>query len=151
MTTKRQRRQAGLPLDRERIAIDFVVIGDFAQAVQGKLNLIGGGWNLHHAKQYPSPLPFGLGIGILVPWSETNRRHSFTLVMRKSEGPELLKQDGEYNIGRDVMTPVGMTQRVTIGISGLIQLHEAGTYEVVVTTGDQEKVVTFEALPPRVS
>jgi len=130
-----------------RIEIDFVILADFAQAVQGKLSLIGGGWNLHHPRQYPSALPFGLGIGILVPWSETNRRHAFKFIIRKSEGPQLIAGEGEFEVGRDVGTPPGMTQRATLGIAGQLNLPEPGTYEVIVTAGGGEKRVIFEALP----
>lgn len=131
----------------DRCEIDFVVLADFAQSVQGKLTLVGGGWNRHYAKQYPSFLPFGLGIGILVPWSETNRKHAMKFVIRKSEGPQLIEGGGEFEIGREVGTPAGMTQRATIGIAGQMQLPEPGTYEIVVSIEDDEKRVTFEALP----
>ena len=140
-------RRAAAAVGRAGIEIDFVILADFAQAVQGKLSLIGGGWNLHHARQYPSPLPFGLGIGILVPWSETNRRHAFRFVIRKSEGAQLITGEGEFEVGRDVGTPPGMTQRATLGIAGQLNLPEPGTYEVIVTAGGGEKRVIFEALP----
>lgn len=138
------------PLEREEIEIDFVILADFAQAVQGKLNLIGGGWNLHHARAaYPSNLLLGLGIGILVPWSETNRQHTLHFEIKKSEGPMVMEGKGEYAIGRDVLTPVGMTQRVTLGISAPVVVPEPGTYEVTVSTAGKRKRVTFEALPPK--
>ena len=81
-----RKRKASVALRPDRVEIDFVILADFAQAVQGKLNLIGAGWNLHHAQQYPSPLHFGVGIGILVPWSLTNRKHSFTFGISKLVG-----------------------------------------------------------------
>ena len=137
------------PLELEEIEIDFVILSDYAQAVDGKLNLIGGGWNLHHAREYPSNLLLGLGIGVLVPWSETNREHELHFEIRKSEGAMVMKGQGKYNVGRDVATPVGMTQRVTLGISAPLQLQEEGTYEIIVTTTGKEKRVTFEALPPQ--
>lgn len=139
-------RRTGIALEPGRCKIDFVVLADFAQSVQGKVTLVGGGWNRHHARQYPSPLPFGLGIGILVPWSETNRRHAMKFVIRKSEGLQLVEGAGEFEVGREVGTPAGMTQRATIGIAGQIQLLEPGTYEIVVSIEGDEKRVTFEAL-----
>jgi hypothetical protein len=140
-------RRAGVRLAPARCEIDFVVLADFAQAVQGKLTLVGGGWNLHHARQYPSPLLFGLGIGILVPWSETNRKHGMKFVIRKSEGSQLIEGGGEFEIGREVGTPAGMTQRAVIGLTGQLLLPEPGTYEIVVSVESDSKRVTFEALP----
>jgi len=140
-------RRTGLVLKPDRCEIDFVVLADFAQAVQGKLTLVGGGWNLHSPKQYPSTLPFGLGIGILVPWGETNRRHSMKFVIKKSEGPQLIEGGGEFEVGRAVGTPAGMTQRAVLGLAGQLQLLEPGTYEILVSIEGDEKRVTFEAHP----
>ena len=149
-SAKKRRPASGLP--REAIEIDFVILGDYAQAANGKLNLIGGGWNIHNATQYPSALQFGIGIGILVPWSLTNRKHSFELVIKASEGSELVKGGGDFQVGRELGIPAGMIQRVTLGISGQGQLPEPGTYEITVTAGEASKRITFEALavkPPR--
>ena len=139
-------RGSELAISPESVEIDFVILADFAQAAQGKLNLIGGGWNLHNANQYPSTLQFGLGIGILVPWSQTNRKHDFTFVIKGSEGPELAKGGGQFEMGREAGIPAGMTQRVTIGLSGQLQIPQPGTYEVIVAAAHVEKRVTFEAL-----
>ncbi len=132
----------------EAVEIDFVILSDYAQAASGKLNLIGGGWNIYHAKQYPFTLPFGLGIGILVPWHLTNRRHDFAFTIKGSEGPELARGGGLFEVGREAGMPPGMTQRVTIGLSGQLQIPQAGTYEINVTAAGAEKRITFEALPP---
>ena len=140
-------RKAPLALEADRCKIDFVVLADFAQSVQGKLTLVGGGWNRHHTMQYPSVLQFGLGIGILVPWSETNRKHPMKFTIRKSEGPQLIGGEAEFEVGREVGTPAGMTQRAVLGLAGQLQLVEPGTYEIVVSIEADEKRVTFEALP----
>jgi len=139
--------QSAPAINPEQIEIDFVILSDYAQAALGKLNLIGGGWNVYHAKQYPFALPFGLGIGILVPWPLTNRRHDFAFTIRASEGPELARGGGQFEVGREAGMPAGMTQRVTIGLSGQLQILQPGTYEILVTTSGVEKRVTFEALP----
>ena len=153
-TAKRPTAKARRPkatLQPDRCEIDFVVLADFAQAVQGKLTLVGGGWNLHSPRQYPSLLPFGLGIGILIPWSETNRRHAMKFVIKKSEGSQLIEGGGEFEIGREAGIPPGMTQRAVLGLAGQIQLQEPGTYEIIVTIEGDEKRVSFEArpVPPR--
>lgn len=131
------------------IEIDFVILADHAQAAQGKLNLIGGGWNIHNANQYPSQLPFGIGIGVLVPWSQTNRRHDLTFTIKSSEGPELIRGGGQFEMGREAGMPAGMTQRAIVAINGQLQVPDPGTYEVIVSAGRSEKRVVFEAMPVR--
>lgn len=135
----------------DAVEIDFVILGDYAQAQGGKLTVVGAGWNVVQGQQYPTPLPFGLGIAFLIPWSLTNRSHHFDFVIKKSEGAQLAGGGGDFEIGRDAGIPAGMTQRVTIGLAGALQLNEPGTYEIIVTTGDTSKRITFEALPIRQS
>lgn len=142
-----KKRRPAPSLPREAIEIDFVILGDYAQAAGGKLNLIGGGWNIHNATQYPSGVQFGIGIGILVPWALTNRPHKFELVIKASEGADLLKAEGGFEVGRKAGIPPGMAQRVLLGISGQLQVNSPGTYEIIVTSGQASKRISFEALP----
>lgn len=141
-------RKAAIKVKPQRVSIDFVILGDFAQAEQGKLHIVGGGWTLHNAMQYPSVVSFGLGIGILVPWAETNRKHDFKFEIR-NEGVELANGGGEFEVGRQPGTPAGMTQRVVVGLSGQVQIPQPGTYEIKVTSGGDQKSVVFEALSVR--
>ena len=147
MPAKKSRGSRSLP--RERISIDFLIIADAAQEVGGKLYLLGGGWTLHHARGYPSALGFGLAIGILVPWAETNRKHKFTFAIRESEGAEVARGEGSFEAGREVGITVGMVQRVIAALSGQLLLPSAGTYEVVATVSGEERRITFEALAPK--
>jgi hypothetical protein len=137
------------PFPGERLRIDFVILADAAQVMGGKLYLLGGGWNLYHAQSYPVAAPFAVAIGVLVPWSETNRKHRFDFVIRASEGMELGRGGGEFEIGREVGIRAGMAQRVTLAINGQLGLQAPGTYEIVVTIPGDEERTTFEALPPQ--
>ncbi len=127
--------------------IDFAVLGDFAQAVAGKLTVVGAGWNIVNAVQYPMVIPFGLGLGFLVPWHETNRQQQFTFAIRSSEGPELASGSGDFEVGRQTGLPVGMTQRVVVGLAGQIQIPGPGPYEITVSCAGREKQIVFQALP----
>ena len=143
--TQPQRRTGNLP--SQKVEIDFVLLGDFAQASNGKLTVVGAGWNIWNTPKYPNVLPFGLGIGFLVPWQETNRKHKFTFRIAASEGDMLAEGGGEFEIGRKTGIPPGMMQRVVIGLHGQVEVKSPGTYEILVTCAGQRKTVTFEALP----
>lgn len=144
---KRKSSSAQTRLPRDKVSIDFVVLGDFAQTANGKLTVVGAGWNIVNAQQYPQVLPFGIGIGILVPWGETNRKHEFKFIIRASEGPELASGGGEFEAGRQPGMPPGMTQRLVIGIAGQMQVPSPGTYEIMVESAGDAKRIHFEALP----
>src|SRR3989442_625672 len=59
-----------------------MMLADAAQAVNGKLYIMGGGWSV----MGPEPTPYAIALKVEVPWDETNKRH--TLVLR------LLDDDG---------------------------------------------------------
>jgi hypothetical protein len=150
-TADRPRRNKRNLQPADVVEIDFVILGDFAQANAGKLTVVGGGWNVMQGQQYPATVPFGLGIAFLVPWSLTNRTHHFDFVIKKSEGGQLAGGGGDFEVGREPGIPAGMSQRVMMGLAGALQVNEPGTYEIIVTTGDANRTITFEALPIRPS
>ena len=147
MAKKRRGRRNSGGLPSQTVSIDFVLLGDFAQASNGKLTVVGAGWNIWNTPKYPNALPFGLGIGFLVPWQETNRKHKFTFKIAASEGDVLAEGGGDFEIGRKPGIPPGMSQRVVIGLSGQLEIKSSGTYEIVVSCAGTQKAVIFEALP----
>lgn len=84
-----------------------MLLADYAQAAEGKLNIIGGGWNITG----PAPVPSAIAILIEVPWDRTNERHEFTLELVDSDGDpvmglgasgseEPLRIGGQFEVGR---------------------------------------------------
>jgi hypothetical protein len=53
----------------------LIILADFAQVVNGKLYIMGGGWSLIG----PNPTPSAIAIKIEVPWTEANRKHNLKL------------------------------------------------------------------------
>jgi hypothetical protein len=47
-----------------------LLLCDAAEAINGKLYILGGGWSITG----PMPVPFALALRIEVPWSEANRK-----------------------------------------------------------------------------
>jgi CDGSH-type Zn-finger protein len=62
-----------------------MLLADAAQACEGKLNILGGGWSLTG----PEPTPSAIAMLIEVPWSDTNRRHVWRLELVDSDGNEI--------------------------------------------------------------
>ncbi len=65
-----------------------LMLADSAQAVGGKLYILGGGWSIAG----PGPVSMAIAIKIEVPWDQANRQHTLRL--------SLVDQDG-----RAVMVP----------------------------------------------
>ena len=70
-----------------------MLLADAAQAVNGKLYILGGGWSVTG----PAPSPSAIALKIEVPWDEANTRHKLTL--------DLVDEDGQPV---PAPTPMGM-------------------------------------------
>jgi hypothetical protein len=83
-----------------------MLLADSAQAVEGKLYILGGGWSIRG----PDPTPSAIAIKIEVPWDEANRRHALQLVLVDSDGQAVMvstptgdrpvELSGEFEVGR---------------------------------------------------
>ncbi len=87
-----------------------MMLADHAQAAEGKLNIIGGGWGVTG----PGPTPSAIGILIEVPWDRTNEQHQVRLELVDSDGEPVMAAgtDGEVPIviemGFEVGRPPGL-------------------------------------------
>lgn len=100
-----------------------LVLADYAQAVQGKLYVTGAGWNL----KAEAPAPMAIAAIVGVPWGETNSKHKaeFELVdangkpfqVQTPTGSQALNVAAEFEVGRPVGVPQGITFNVPIAIN----------------------------------
>lgn len=71
-----------------------MMLADAAQAVTGKLYILGGGWSLTG----PNPTPMAIAVKIEVPWDQANDKHDFKLSLYDADGKSVKveeKEDGE--------------------------------------------------------
>jgi hypothetical protein len=61
-----------------------MLLCDSAQAVEGKLYILGGGWT--HLFTPNAPANMSLAILIAVPWNEANRRHDIRASLSTEDG-----------------------------------------------------------------
>src|SRR5688500_2783040 len=91
------------------LSIDYMLLCDGAQVVGGKLYVLGGGWDRLAFPEYPQTIPVGVAMGVRVPWTETNRQHSFSIRALTSDADrELFQLAGGFEMGRPPGTPHGM-------------------------------------------
>ena len=127
--------------------IDFVILADSAQAVGGKLYMLGGGWDVLTIRQFPAQHPFAVAIGVSVPWTETNQRRSLTIDITDEDGQEAAKMTGQLEVGRPVGLPAGQPQRVLIALHSVLRIERPGGYVVIANLEDEvTKRVPFRVI-----
>jgi hypothetical protein len=102
-----------------------MLLADSAQAVGGKLYILGGGWSVTG----PGPSASAIALKIEVPWDETNQRHRLLLKLLDADGHPVLVSSptgdvpleipGEFEVGRPAGiqpgTPIDVPAAISIG------------------------------------
>jgi hypothetical protein len=143
----------------DRVTLDFLLVADGAQAIGGKLYVLGGGWSHLLLPAIPGgpPVPFAIAIAMNVPWTQTNRDFNFALDIRDADGQRIgdgpLAQ-GQFQQGRPPGLRPGTSQRVMITITPSIEFPAAGRYSFHVLLDDEElgdTAIEVSPLPPGVA
>ncbi len=95
-----------------------MLLADFAEAINGKLYVMGGGWSVTG----PMPTPFAIALKLEVPWNETNRKHRLQIALLDPDfhpvhaptpaGPASVVIGGDFEVGR----PVGLLPGTPIDV-----------------------------------
>jgi len=81
-----------------------MLLCDHAQVAEGKLYVLGGGWNA--AASTDTPFPAALAVVIAVPWTATNEKHELLVKLIDDDGEQVSVMDspltigGEFEVGR---------------------------------------------------
>ncbi len=132
-------------------AIDFLLIADRAEAINGKLYLMGGAWDSISIADLNAPITFSLALGILIPWQATNERHRMRLVVQSAAGLTLAELDGELVAGRPPQLEAGTQQRLLFATTFGVLLPHPGAYAVIVYLNEREAKrtgFTVQVSPP---
>jgi hypothetical protein len=102
-----------------------MMLADAAQAAEGKLFILGGGWSVCG----PDPTPMAIAIKIEVPWDQSNVSHAWRLYLLDSdggpvelpseEGVQPVELGGDFEVGRPpglrLGTPIDLPLAVNFG------------------------------------
>jgi hypothetical protein len=119
-----------IPTDEVRI--EWLILADGAQIANGKLFVLGGGWDVLNVNSgFPARHHLGLAAAFRVPWNATNQRHAFELLIVNDDSEEtLVTVAGEFEVGRPPGIPNGTTQRSQIAAEMIVEIPSPGQYAV---------------------
>ncbi len=126
------------------VNIDYLILADWAEVINGKIYVQGGGWTAINARE---PLPVSRTIAIAVSprveWHETNQPHDLAIRIIREEGQaELARIDARFEVGRSAGLPMGSSQPHPIAVNLPLKFERAGEYEVRASI-DGEEVTTL--------
>lgn len=110
---------------------EFLILADRAEAVNGKIHILGGGVDVHNAPAFPTMLNADIALGFLIAWGETNRKIDLKVRVQDEDGNEALAVGGEVVVGRPAQAKPGQDIRTLIAIRGPFPLAKPGAYKAV--------------------
>ena len=78
------------------------MVCDGSDAVNGKMYILGGGWDRLIVQQFGQEQVINLAVKLMIPWYDTNRRIPFRIMVRDENDVPLIPDDmgGELEVGR---------------------------------------------------
>jgi hypothetical protein len=129
--------------------IEYVTTAAHAEAHNGLLYLTGAGWT-DIARPVdplgnPAPVAVGIGVSIIVGWTEANVSFAFRLVVEDEDQhrPPLVEANGNIEQGRPAGVAPGSDLRSVLALNGIVVFPAAGGYRITATVGDAAKSVSF--------
>jgi hypothetical protein len=124
--------------------IEFVMLADAVESVNGKLYVMGGGWSQLNFPQYPAPARIGIAISFLLEPADAEKAHPFQVtVLNPTEAAVLPPIHGQVEVKQ---VDSSSTTRAFVTINSNVQIPMPGTYQVVVVGAPSDrKKLTFNA------
>lgn len=123
--------------------LDFLILADRAEAVNGKLYLVGGGFDRVGVTTFPASANFDVAIGAMVGYNETNEPHTLELRLENVDNDVVLGPiGGQVEVGRPPGMTAGQSQRVMIVIRGPFPIPSPGEYSWVALLDGQRQTPT---------
>ena len=128
--------------------IHALMLADSAQAVDGKLYVLGGAWNMLRFPEFPASLMVGIAVAIDVDWTETNARHHLDIHFEDADGNEMDPRIGaDFEAGRPPGAIAGAELRIVMAVNGPVAIPGPGQYAAVASVGGVELARSrFQAL-----
>lgn len=132
----------------DQAKIDFLMLADWAETINGKLYIQGGGWD-RRVVVPGKPMEFAIVASIVIPWNATNRPHEFSIAIESEDGTAAAPPlSGSATVGRPPHAQPGQDFRTQVAVKvGGVKLPALGTYRIVMTlNGDITKSAAFHAV-----
>lgn len=109
---------------------EFLFLADKAEAINGKLYVIGGGVDVHRATKFPVNMLTDVAASFLVDWGETNREID-VIISIVDEDERLESQIGiKATVGPPTQAKQGQSIRSIIALRGPFGISKPGAYKV---------------------
>jgi hypothetical protein len=111
--------------------IDYLLVADRAEVVNGKLYLMGGAWDRISPSAFPHRMILGIALGVRIPFAHTDDQHTVAVELLQDE-QRLVGFEARLTTGRppgmagmDMLVPMAFNIPVAIPAEGQVVLRAA--------------------------
>jgi len=128
--------------------IEYVILADGAQAVGGKLYILGGGWNVFYAQAFPAPVNIALAVNVSYTSYETGVTYPWSVTIADEAGiPTVPEMNGQVQIPQ---LPPGLpsvaVNRLPLAMQIGLAVPRPGNYIITVRFGSSTVTTEFNAI-----
>lgn len=135
--------------------IQHTLISDHAEIVNGKLYLMGGGWDTYYAREVPTQIRVAVAVGISIEWDETNETIPVHVYVEDDDAQQLARIQGTMQVGRPPNLRPGSRQLSQLAANLNLNVKQHGGFRVRTVAGEgerqKESSIAFRVVerPPR--
>ena len=121
----------------ERPEVEFLILVDSAEVVNGKLYLLGGCYDRRGIVDFHQTIVVSAALAVLVPWNETNRPIPLAVSLKTPDDvPVAPPIQTTLTVGRPPVAVPGQKLRNVFTVQLQAQLPGPGQYVVEASVGD---------------
>ena len=119
-------------MEPESVGIEFIMLTDRAEVLNGKLYMMGGGYDRRIINDIKTPVTLSFVVSVLVPWSLTNQPHTLRIKVETEDGATIGQEfQGQLTVGRSAQAISGQLFRVMSVVNITSVLPQLGGYRVI--------------------
>ncbi|HLF71080.1 MAG TPA: hypothetical protein VI759_02875 [Dehalococcoidia bacterium] len=126
--------------------VEFLMLADGAEAVNGKVYVLGGGWNNIGVAAFPAEHRMSVVVGLGVGWNETSERHNLVLNIFTADGDLFMEvAKAQFEMGRPAGLKAGESQRLMMAANCVLKAEKPEELQVVLAVdGSDVRSIPFK-------
>ncbi len=111
--------------------VDYLLVADRAEVVNGKLYLMGGSWDRIQPPQFPHRMMLGIALGVRIPFAFTDAQHTVAIELMHDD-TRMIGFEAKLSTGRppgmagmDMLVPMAFNIPIAIPGEGQVTLRAA--------------------------
>jgi hypothetical protein len=139
-------------LPAEKSEIEYLILADAVEVLNGKLYMMGGGWDSISAGSIESAVQISFACGVSVAWGERDDEHSLQLSVVDLDGtPVETPLVAGFKTGSSPLAERGSFGHVPFAVKGSFTFPKHATYSIVAELDgrpDSVRKLQFHLRPP---